>query len=168
MHTSLRSKTALALIAGSLALLAGCGEQEPARDTAAEQAPPAQPPQSAAEPEAAPPAGEQAALEAETSAEQSAAQAEQEAVTMAQAETGGAAAGGPASGFRTEPGSSQTHNVVQTLPSDAGYSPLWSVSVYDNADFDRVDDLASVLRANILARGVALVNCPIVVVDDGR
>ena len=76
--------------------------------------------------------------------------------------------GGPASGFRTEPGSAQTHNVVQTVPSDAGYSPLWFVSVYDNADFGQVDDLASVLRANILASGVALVNCPIVVVDDGR
>jgi hypothetical protein len=80
----------------------------------------------------------------------------------------GRPAGGPASGFRTESGSARTHNVVQTVPSDAGYSPLWFVSVYDNADFDQVDDLASVLRANILASGVAFVNCPIVVVDDGR
>ncbi|MGD8496205.1 MAG: hypothetical protein PVF05_08420 [Gemmatimonadales bacterium] len=76
--------------------------------------------------------------------------------------------GGPASGFRTEPGSAQTRNVVQTIPSDAGYSPLWFVSVYDNADFGEVHDLPSALRANILARGVALVNCPIVVVDGGR
>lgn len=70
--------------------------------------------------------------------------------------------GGPASGFRTEPGSERTHNVVQTLPSEPGYSPLWLVSVYDNADFESVRDLESVLRAKVLARGVALVNCPIV------
>lgn len=76
--------------------------------------------------------------------------------------------GGPASGFRAEPGSVQTHNVVQTTPSDAGYSPLWFVSVYDNANFGEVHDLPSALRANILAHGVALVNCPIVVIDDGR
>lgn len=73
--------------------------------------------------------------------------------------------GGPASGFRTERGSEQTHNVVQTFPSDAGYSPLWLVSVYDNADFGGVRNLSSVLRSNILARGVALVNCPIVRID---
>lgn len=70
--------------------------------------------------------------------------------------------GGPPSGFRTEPGSRVTHNVVQTLPSEPGYSPLWLVSVYDNADFESVRDLESVLRADIVARGVALVNCPIV------
>jgi hypothetical protein len=70
--------------------------------------------------------------------------------------------GGPASGFRTEPGSQQTHNVVATLPQDAGYSPLWSVSPYDNADFGSVHDLRSALSAHILARGVATVNCPVV------
>ncbi len=36
----------------------------------------------------------------------------------------GAPNGGPASGFRTEPNSQQTHNVPFTLPGDAGYSPL--------------------------------------------
>src|SRR5579859_2966056 len=41
--------------------------------------------------------------------------------------------GGPSSGFKTEPGSMQTHNVPATLPSDAAYSPLWNVQVYDNA-----------------------------------
>ena len=70
--------------------------------------------------------------------------------------------GGPASGFVTEPESTQTHNVVETLPGDAAYSPLWSVNVYDNADFDAVGDLASVLSATILAADVATVNCPIV------
>jgi hypothetical protein len=70
--------------------------------------------------------------------------------------------GGPASGFVMEEGSEQTHNVVATIPGDAGYSPLWSVSVYDNADFASVVDLASVSAANVLATGVANVNCPVV------
>lgn len=70
--------------------------------------------------------------------------------------------GGPASGFVAEPGSMQTHNVVQSLPSDESYSPLWFVNVYDNADFAAVRDLQSAARANILARGAALVNCPVV------
>jgi len=73
--------------------------------------------------------------------------------------------GGPASGFVTERGSKQTHNVIQTLPSDDGYSPLWLVNVYDNADFAMVRDLASVGRARILATAVAFVNCPVVRVD---
>jgi hypothetical protein len=71
------------------------------------------------------------------------------------------AGGGPPSGFRTEPDSEQTHNVIQTLPSDAAYSPLWLVSVYDNERFDDVGDLSSAIRARILAAGVATVNCPV-------
>jgi hypothetical protein len=70
--------------------------------------------------------------------------------------------GGPPSGFMTESGTDQTHNVVETLPDDAGYSPLWDVDVYDNADFDSVTNLASAQAASILATGVALVNCPVV------
>lgn len=70
--------------------------------------------------------------------------------------------GGPPSGFVTEPGSQQTHNIVQTVPSDEGYSPLWLVNVYDNADFPRVRDLPSSTRAKVLATGVATVNCPII------
>lgn len=70
--------------------------------------------------------------------------------------------GGAASGFMTEEGRAQTHNVVATLPGDAGYSPLWSVNPYDNADFGEVSDLQSATDANILAEGVATVNCPIV------
>ena len=73
--------------------------------------------------------------------------------------------GGPASGFMTEAGTAQTHNVVQTLPEDDGYSPLWDVDVYDNADFDAVHDYASAQAANVLAQGVATVNCPIVSVE---
>jgi len=73
--------------------------------------------------------------------------------------------GGPASGFMTEMGIEQTHNVVATLPSDPGYSPLWDVDVYDNAEFSSVSDLASAQAAPALAMGVALVNCPIVSVE---
>ncbi len=70
--------------------------------------------------------------------------------------------GGPASGFMTEDGNDRTHNVVATLPEDDAYSPLWTVNVYDNADFDAVSDLEAVSDANVLATGVANVNCPIV------
>lgn len=74
-------------------------------------------------------------------------------------------ASGPASGFRTEMGNDQTHNVLATIPSYASYSPLWMVNVYDNADFGMVSDLASATSANILATGVANVNCPVVSVQ---
>jgi hypothetical protein len=69
--------------------------------------------------------------------------------------------GGPPSGFRTEPGTSQTHNVTATAPASAGYSPLWEVFVYDNGDFAAVGDLPSAQAANILGFA-AFVNCPIV------
>ena len=70
--------------------------------------------------------------------------------------------GVPASGFVTEPNSMQTHNVTGTVPGDAGYSPLWDVQVYDNADFDAVADLQSAANATILAPSAATVNCPLV------
>jgi hypothetical protein len=70
--------------------------------------------------------------------------------------------GGPPSGFVTEPDSEQTHNVVATIPGDDGYSPLWLVSMYDNADFDAVSDLSSASSSNILVSGAATVNCPVV------
>jgi len=73
--------------------------------------------------------------------------------------------GGPGSGFVTESQSGRTHNVVATLPMDEGYSPLWRVNVYDNEDFWFVLDLASAQSANILATGVADVNCPIIELD---
>src|SRR6478672_10986378 len=72
--------------------------------------------------------------------------------------------GGPGSGFKTEPGSEQSHNVPATLPGDPGYSPLWLVSVYDNIDFSSVHDLKTALKAKVLGAGVATVNCPIVFV----
>jgi hypothetical protein len=71
---------------------------------------------------------------------------------------------GPPSGFVTERDGMQTHNVVASLPASEGYSPLWLVSVYDNADFAKVKDIEGIARAKVLAQGVATVNCPIVYV----
>jgi hypothetical protein len=76
----------------------------------------------------------------------------------------GTPGGGPGSGFKGEAGSDQTHNVAATVPGDPGYSPLWQVSVYDNANFADVHDLASIAHAKVLAANVATVNCPIVTV----
>jgi hypothetical protein len=78
----------------------------------------------------------------------------------------GAEGGGPPSGFRSETGSDQTHNVLAALPGNAGYSPLWSVTPYDNDDFPGVMDLDSARAATILAEGVATVNCPVVDIGD--
>ena len=72
--------------------------------------------------------------------------------------------GSSASGFVTEPGSDQTHNIVGSVPSDANYSPLWSVYVYDNAGFPNVMNLAGIASTTIIASAVANVNCPIVLI----
>ena len=74
-------------------------------------------------------------------------------------------ASGPASGFLTEPGSTQTHNVVGALPSDAGYSPLWIVNAYDNANFGSVTNLQTVLATTPVGLGIAIVNCPLVSIN---
>lgn len=73
--------------------------------------------------------------------------------------------GGPPSGFKQEPNSVQTHNVVATIPSSASYSPLWIVNVYDNAYFNSVSNLMTAQSARILGAGVANVNCPVVSVQ---
>ncbi|MCA9602951.1 MAG: hypothetical protein R3A78_12285 [Polyangiales bacterium] len=72
---------------------------------------------------------------------------------------------GPPSGFVTEDASDQTHNVVATLPGDSGYSPLWSVNVYDPTSFDDVSNLASVTALTLADTNVATVNCPIVSIE---
>ena len=74
------------------------------------------------------------------------------------------AGGGPGSGFRTEAGTMQTHNVVATLPGQTGYSPLWDVRPYDNEAFDMVMDLESAQAAPNFGMA-ALVNCPVVSVQ---
>jgi hypothetical protein len=69
---------------------------------------------------------------------------------------------GPASGFKTEAASLQTHNVAGALPEDAAYSPLWMVIAYDNASFASVSSLATAAQAPVLVPNAGLVNCPIV------
>ena len=73
--------------------------------------------------------------------------------------------GGPPSGFLTEPGTDQTHNVLQALPGESGYSPLWMVIPYDNTAFDTVMDVTSA-EAAPLVQGVETpyVNCPVAAV----
>ncbi|TDW99078.1 hypothetical protein [Dinghuibacter silviterrae] len=70
--------------------------------------------------------------------------------------------GGPASGFKMETGSVQTHNVISAIPTDPGYSPLWAVSVYDNSSFASVNNLSTATAAPLLGADVANVNCPVV------
>ena len=72
--------------------------------------------------------------------------------------------GGPPSGFRSETGSEQTHNVVATIPSQQGYSPLWEVIPYENAAFPTVRDLATAQAARNFG-SAGLVNCPVVFVE---
>ncbi|MFC2086663.1 hypothetical protein ACFLSA_00665, partial [Bacteroidota bacterium] len=72
---------------------------------------------------------------------------------------------GPPSGFKTETGNDQTHNVVATIPGDQLYSPLWSVNVYNNSQFDNVSNLTSISNDEILAANVMTVNCPIVSIE---
>lgn len=74
--------------------------------------------------------------------------------------------GGPPSGFRTEPGTPQTHNVVSVLPGDEAYSPLWDVLPYDTDAFDAVHDLATAQGAENFGLA-ARVNCPVVFVAEG-
>ena len=72
--------------------------------------------------------------------------------------------GGPPSGFKTEDGmaTGQAHNVPETLPTDAAYSPLWDVQIFDNTNFANVSNLISAEAATLLAPDAAIVNCPIV------
>jgi hypothetical protein len=74
--------------------------------------------------------------------------------------------GGPDSGFKTESANSaQTHNVLTALPSDAGYSPLWAVKVYDNTSFNNVNNVMTAGTAPVLVPNAGLVNCPVVTIQ---
>jgi hypothetical protein len=73
--------------------------------------------------------------------------------------------GGLPSGFKTEPGTDQTHNVIATVPGDDDYSPLWMVNVYDNAEFDQVSDRDSAFNATLLATPPGEVNCPVMTIE---
>ena len=59
---------------------------------------------------------------------------------------------GPASGFKMVAGSEQTHNVIGTIPTDAGYSPLWNVKAYDNEAFGSVSNLITAIAAPLLVQ----------------
>lgn len=74
------------------------------------------------------------------------------------------AGGGPASGFRVETGTMQTHNVVATIPASGSYSPLWLVNAYNNAEFDAVSNLSTAQSATSTNLG-ATVNCPVVAIQ---
>lgn len=71
---------------------------------------------------------------------------------------------GPASGFKMEEGTTQTHNVISTIPTDADYSPFWDVLIYDNADFGSVNNLSTAESASFLGAG-GLVNCPVATIE---
>ncbi len=71
-------------------------------------------------------------------------------------------ASGPASGFRTEAGNTQTHNVLASSPGDADYSPLWKVSFISNSNFTAISNLTSAEAASPTPAG-ANVNCPVVI-----
>jgi hypothetical protein len=75
--------------------------------------------------------------------------------------------GGPPSGFKTEPSSMQTHNVASVLPEDPSYSPLWMVSVYDDAAFSSVSNLTTAAQAAAIDPNAGLVNCPVVAKSAG-
>jgi hypothetical protein len=70
-------------------------------------------------------------------------------------------ASGPASGFKTETGTLQTHNVIATNPTDGNYSPLWSVQVLSNVNFGSVSNLSTAISFTSSPAG-ANVNCPVV------
>lgn len=71
-------------------------------------------------------------------------------------------ASGPASGFKSETGTLQTHNVIATIPTDvATYSPLWSVQVISNVNFGSVSNLTTATSFPYSPAG-ANVNCPVV------
>ena len=75
---------------------------------------------------------------------------------------------GPPSGFVTETGTMQTHNVISVLPTESSYSPLWSVSAYKSASFSAVSNWMTASQAPVAAVSLADVNCPVVAVGGGE
>jgi hypothetical protein len=74
-------------------------------------------------------------------------------------------ASGPPSGFVTETGTMQTHNVISVLPTDPYYSPLWVVSAYKSASFPAVSNWTTASQAPVAGANLADVNCPVVAVS---
>ena len=77
-------------------------------------------------------------------------------------------------GFAIDRASGGTHNVATRLPSDAGYSPLWALIVFNLGAFDRVSSVATAQDQarnvdNLLPMAQVLhVNAPIVGVFPGN
>ncbi len=70
---------------------------------------------------------------------------------------------GPASGFKVEKGTTQTHNVLGSSPGDPDYSPLWDVKALDNKEFPTVKNLTTAQSFPATDAGADVnVNCPIV------
>jgi len=67
----------------------------------------------------------------------------------------------PDMGFKVEPGTMQTRNVLATLPGDASYSPLWNVNVVDTSHFSMISNLMTAESFPSMPAG-ATVNCPVV------
>ncbi len=64
--------------------------------------------------------------------------------------------------FRMEPNTSQTHNIVATVPGDPDYSPLWLRVVYDAAEWASVTNLEAAQKAKVIPAETLMINCPIV------
>lgn len=65
----------------------------------------------------------------------------------------------PSEGFELD-ANGRTHNAINTLATDAGYSSLWNHSVGNNANFAAVTDFATAF-GNVMAANVGVdVNCP--------
>ncbi len=73
---------------------------------------------------------------------------------------------GAPSGFMVEPGTLQTHNVIADLPAASAYSPLWTVTAYEDSSFSAVSNLATGNQAPVAAADIANVNCPVVAVAE--
>lgn len=76
----------------------------------------------------------------------------------------GATGGGWPSGLMTESGSDRTHVVAAAL-SGTGYSPLRAVTVYDNASFASVTNLATAQAAPAIATEPMLWSAPLVAIE---
>ena len=69
---------------------------------------------------------------------------------------------GPASGFMTEADGVQTHNVVELVPGQQGYTSLWDHYTIKNADFDSITNAQTASAKGTHVVPAFLVNCPVV------
>lgn len=67
----------------------------------------------------------------------------------------------PADGFATEPGTEQTHNAVNLLPGQPGYSSYWDHDAGKLTGFATVKDFPTA-KANVDMAIPVIVNCPVV------